>query len=85
MNFFNQYSFLLLAGSAGVGLLGLLWRWQRGNPWVRAGIMAWYVFAVVGVAWLGRYPATPEITTAAQVETYLNNGSPSLLLLYSNY
>lgn len=85
MALFNQFSFLLLVGGIVPILLVVLWRWRRANPLLRVGILAWYVLAVLVVLLVWRYPASPHITTPADVETLLNAGRPTLVMLYSNY
>jgi len=46
--------------------------------------MAWYVFALLIVALLVRYPPSPYITPQA-VEKALTQGEPTFIMFYSNY
>jgi hypothetical protein len=86
MSFFNQYSFLwMLAGLGALLALGL-WRWRKGNPYVRAGLLAWYVFGALVLTLTLRYP-TSTITPQSpeQVEALISNQQPSFVVLYSRY
>ena len=84
MALFAQFSFLITTITGGLLLLLGLWRWQRGNPYLRAGILAWYVLGVLVIGLVFRYPATP-VGTPADVERILDNGKPTLVMLYSNF
>lgn len=81
--FVNQFSFILASLGIG-GLLAFgLWRWRR-SVWLRAGIMAWYVFGVLLLMLVLRYPPSPY-TTPQSVEAALVQGDPTFVMLYSNY
>jgi hypothetical protein len=82
-SFVNQFSFLLVSLGLGVLLALGLWRWRR-SLWMRAGVMAWYIFAVLLLALVLRYPPSPY-TTSQAVEAALVRGEPSFVMLYSNY
>ncbi len=84
MQFFNQFSFLIFSAVGGVVLALLLWRWQRPPLLLRGALMAAYAVGIVLVALLVRYPVG-TVDSAEQVEATLNNGNPSLVMLYSNY
>jgi hypothetical protein len=63
-----------------------MWRWQNRSPYLRLGIVAWYVFGAIVVGIAVQYPTpdgTPE--TIADIETTLNNQRPTLVMLYSDY
>ncbi|NJR12585.1 hypothetical protein HC776_01490 [bacterium] len=60
-----------------------LWRWRR-SPWLRLGVLAWYVFGVLVVALAVRYPPSPY-TTPQAVEAAIGSGQPTFIMLYSNY
>ncbi|MCS6836463.1 MAG: hypothetical protein NZ750_10650 [Anaerolineae bacterium] len=86
MSFFNQYSFLMMIVLAGLGLAVGLWRWRAGHPYVRAGLMAWYVLGALLLILATRYPPGTDVPqTPAQVESMLREGRPTLVMLYSNY
>lgn len=85
MAFLNQFSFLLLAIGVGFALLVVVWYWRRANPLLRAGFLAWYLLGVLILALVWRYPAAPNLKTASDVDAVLNNGRPTLVMLYSNY
>jgi thiol:disulfide interchange protein len=80
-----QFSFLIAVIIIGAGLAALLWRWKNARPALRAGVFAWFVFLVLVIALLFRYPATPNLHTPAEVEAVLANGQPAFIMLYSNY
>jgi thiol-disulfide isomerase/thioredoxin len=84
MALFAQFSFLIATLVGGALLLLGLWRWQRGNPYARAGIFAWYVLGVLVIGLVFRYPAA-NAATPADVERILDNGKPTLVMLYSNF
>lgn len=86
MSFFNQYSFVVMLLSVGVVLALGLWRWRKGHPYVRAGLVAWYVFGALLLTLALRYPTgnlSPQ--TPAQVEALIGNQQPSFVMLYSRY
>lgn len=86
MSFFNQYSFLMLIVLAGISLSVGLWRWRAAHPYLRTGLMAWYVLGALLLALATRYPpGTDAPQTPQQVEAMLNEGRPTLVMLYSNY
>jgi hypothetical protein len=86
VSFFNQYSFLLMIAGAGLALLVGLWRWREGHPYLRAGLLAWYVLGALLLALATRYPpGTDAPQTPEQVEAMLREGRPTLVMLYSNY
>lgn len=80
---FAQFSFLIASGTLGCGLAIGLWRWRR-SRWLKAGVMAWYMFGVLLLAIAVRYPPSPY-TTPEAVEEALYAGQPSFVMLYSNY
>jgi len=81
--FVAQFSFLIATFALGCFLAMGLWRWRR-SMLLRAGVMAWYVFGVLIVALLVRYPASPY-TTPQSVEHALTQGKPTFIMFYSNY
>lgn len=85
MALISQFSFLIVTILIGAGLAAALWRWKKASPLLRAGLFAWYLFIVLIIALMFRYPATPDIHTPEAVEAVLSNGQPTFLMLYSNY
>lgn len=85
MSFFNQFSFLLMAG--GLLVLAGLWLWRvRSLPlFTRLGGWLVLLVVIVGVWLLLRPTATPEVDGLADVEARLGNGRPVVLELYSEY
>lgn len=83
VSLFNQFSFVTAILGLGILLAIGLRRWRR-SAWLRAGVMAWYVFGALLILLAVRYPASPY-TTPQAVESALMRGEPTLVMLYSNY
>ena len=79
----NQFSFVIISLVFGSLLAVGLWRWRR-SPWLRAGVMAWYILGVLLITLAVRYPASPY-TTPQAVEAALLRGEPTFIMFYSNY
>lgn len=86
MQFFNQFSFVLLLGGGAVLLALGLWRWRAARL-LRLGIFAWYVFGALLLALALRYPVDAGISpaTLAEAEARLNDDAPTFVMFYSNY
>jgi hypothetical protein len=81
----NQFSFMIAAVGLGLLLLFALWRWRKAQALLRVGVFVWYIFGVLLMSVLLRYPANGDVQSVAQVEQALANGRPTLVVLYSNY
>ena len=84
VNLFNQYSFVVLSVFLGVIVAGGLWRWQAGPLWLRLALAAVYLLGV-GIARLTLNYHENYTGGLADVDQTLTDGSPTLLMLYSNY
>jgi len=85
MSFFNQFSFALMSGALLIALGAALWNVRKLPVVLRIG--AWLI-ALIGLVgfWLVVRPTdTPNLSTLADVEARLGNGTPVVIELYSEY
>jgi hypothetical protein len=83
-NLINQYSFIALSVFLGLVVAIGLWRWQDGPLWLRLALAAAYLLGV-GVARFTLNFHENYSGDLADAENILADGSPTLLMLYSNY
>ena len=84
VNLINQYSFVVLSIFLGLIVVGGLWRWQSGPLWLRLTLAAAYLLGV-GMARLTLNFHENYSGDLSDVDQTLTDGSPTLLMLYSNY
>ncbi|MFN8371712.1 MAG: hypothetical protein U0694_02385 [Anaerolineae bacterium] len=91
MGIFNQYSFVWAAAVFGVLLAAGAWfglRALRLKTRLRLTLVSvvMLVFIVASITFnLSRHYPDATVRTAADVESTLANGQPTLVMLYSNY
>lgn len=83
-NLINQYSFVVLSIFLGLIVAGVLWRWQTGPLWLRLALAAAYLLGV-GIVRLTLNFHENYTGDLSGVDQTLTDGSPTLLMLYSNY
>ncbi len=83
LNPFNQYSFLLAAGAALLGLAALFFY----TGWSRRKAAAWVIVAAaLGAAWLGLRPGPGTTQELAEAELVIRSAErPVLVEFYSEY
>lgn len=84
MSIFNQYSLLFSLIIGGILLAYGLWRWQRPSRLIRLALFSGYVIAAIGIVLAVRYPDT-SVSSIAELDSTLDNGRPTFIMLYSNY
>lgn len=83
-NLINQYSFVALSIFLGLVVAIGLWRWQDGPLWLRLALAAAYLLGVGFVRLTLNFHENYS-GKLADVDNTLADGSPTLLMLYSNY
>lgn len=86
MHLFNQFSYPLLIITLGAIVLLALIRIPQISQAASIFIMVGYVTGAILISTQLRYPDSPVIAeTVNDVEATLTNGTPTFVMLYSNY
>ena len=84
LNIFNQYSFIATSIILLIIVALVIWRWQNGPLWARVGLAVLTVAGLAAARLALNYQENYDGSLAA-AEEIINNGDPTLLMLYSNY
>ena len=86
MSLFNQYSLIIFGISGGLILGGLMWRFHRPTRLTfRIATLAVYGVVVLTIGFLQFPTSNNTVDTYEQIESVINDGEPTFVMMYSHF